>query len=88
MRIGNSYISPAVTAAEPVGRRKPAGQAVENSADLIAMSRGIRSAEEAGSDNRIEQLAAAWRSGTYRPDPERIADKLLTWGFERGQESL
>jgi anti-sigma28 factor (negative regulator of flagellin synthesis) len=87
MRIGNSYLSPVATPAEPAGRRTSPSQHVESAADLIAMSSGIRlglSAEEAA-NSRVEQLAAAWRSGTYRPDAQRVADKLLTWGFDSRQ---
>jgi hypothetical protein len=87
MRIGNSYLSPIATPAEPAGRRTTPGQPIASTADLIAMSSGIRlglSAEEAA-NSHVEQLAAAWRSGTYRPDAQRIADRLLTWGFDSSQ---
>lgn len=97
MRIGNSYLQPYVALEESAARReagklKPASEPLQNTTDLIAMSSGIRfdsplaSATEAR-NSRVEQLAAAWREGIYRPDAKRVADKLMGWGFETGEVS-
>jgi anti-sigma28 factor (negative regulator of flagellin synthesis) len=97
MRIGNSY-SPSYIALEPSAAKQdknkatPASEPLRNTTDLVAMSGGIRfgspvtEATEAR-DSRIEQLAEAWRSGAYRPDPQRIADKLMGWGFDPGRST-
>lgn len=59
----------------------------EHTGDLLALSAGmsLRGMMEKSSANREEalrQLADAWKSGTYQPDPERIARKLLDWGID------
>jgi anti-sigma28 factor (negative regulator of flagellin synthesis) len=90
MRIGNNYLSPVATSAEPTARRTSVSPPVASTADLIAMSSGIRfgSFVEQALSSRVEELAAAWRSGNYRPDAQRIADKLLTRGFDPRQEEM
>jgi hypothetical protein len=98
MRIGNSYLPTLNGPDEPAGRRdtkapKPADRSLQNTTDLIAMSSGVRfgsplEAAEAARDIRVDQLAEAWRSGAYRPDPERVASKLMAWGFHPGAEIL
>jgi anti-sigma28 factor (negative regulator of flagellin synthesis) len=54
------------------------------------MSAGVRyesslQAAETAREARVRQLADSWRAGTYRPDPQRIADKLISGGFDAGQ---
>jgi hypothetical protein len=98
MRIGNSYFPPVSGTEEPAGRRdakgpRPAAESLQNTTDLIAMSSGVRfgsplEAAQAARDIRVDQLADAWRSGAYRPDPERVASKLMAWGFNPGTEIL
>jgi hypothetical protein len=71
-------------------RKSPVG-AVESSPqdeinDLLALSTGVVTA--GGRQPALDRLAAAWREGAFRPDPARIADKLMQWGFDvqRGDE--
>jgi hypothetical protein len=84
MKIENHGISSAadVRRTEQVQRR-PAGTAQatapEDTGDLLALSSGVISG---GGDAVVEQLAAAWRAGAFRPDAGRIAEKLLSWGFD------
>jgi anti-sigma28 factor (negative regulator of flagellin synthesis) len=91
MRIGNNYLPPLSSQEEGAApRSKPAHQALTSTTDLVAMSNGVRfesslQAAETAREARVRQLADSWRSGAYRPDAQRIADKLIGWGFESGE---
>ena len=91
MRIGDNYPLPVPLSGQPTASRgKKAHQSLQNTTDLIAMSVGMSGqfslqAADATREARVQQLADAWRSGAYRPDPQRIADKLLGWGFDGGE---
>lgn len=53
---------------------------VEDTTDLLAISSGLRVARQR--DILVDQLREAYRSGALRPDPGRIADRLMRWGFD------
>jgi len=46
-------------------------------AELAAAVSRAREATGSGRAARIAELAEALRRGTYRPDPQRIADRIL-----------
>lgn len=84
MRVENTHrIVPVVE----VRRRETAGavsgptaSAINDGGDLLALSTGmsgLRSREAV-----VENLAAAWHNGAFRPNPDRIASRLMEWGFE------
>ena len=84
MRVENT---PRITPVMEVRRREtasavsgPDASAIHDGGDLLALSTGasgLRSREAV-----VENLAAAWRNGAFRPDPGRIANRLIEWGFE------
>ena len=91
MRIGNNYPPPVPPSDRPVAARgQQAQKPLQNTTDLIAMSEATTGgpfslhAGDAAREARVQQLTEAWRSGAYRPDPQRIAGKLLQWGFDGG----
>ena len=100
MKIGNIHL-PAISAADrPPGDRRADGsgrtgahRAIADTGDLLSLSSGIgllAVTEPAGAERSalIDALSKAWRSGTYRPDAARIAERLLDWGFESPEAGL
>ena len=94
MRIGNTHIPP-TSGVDGVGRsgrgesqvRSGARMPAEDTADLLALSAGVRlraalESDNAGRQALVDELARAWNAGAYRPDANRLADKLLDWGFD------
>jgi hypothetical protein len=92
MRIENHGIANAADARRiEQMQRKSAVEAVqasvpEETGDLLALSSGVVN----GGDHEatIRRLSAAWHAGTFRPDPVRIAEKLMNWGFDIGPGGL
>jgi anti-sigma28 factor (negative regulator of flagellin synthesis) len=60
-------------------RRVHTSTSLEDTSDLLAISSGMAVATR---EALVEELREAYRSGALRPDPERIADRLLELGFE------
>jgi anti-sigma28 factor (negative regulator of flagellin synthesis) len=54
--------------------------AVTDTTDLLAISAGVAVAHTR--DAIVNELRQAYRSGALQPDPERIASRLMEWGFE------
>ena len=81
-----SQSAPARPVAEPrnIPVSRPNRSSVSETTDLLAISAGVAVAE--AREATVEELRAAYRSGALRPDPARIADKLMTWGFDIGAE--
>jgi negative regulator of flagellin synthesis FlgM len=49
----------------------------DSSAQLVAASKSARSALSKNHDLRLSEIAAAVKNGTFKPDPQRIAQKIL-----------
>ena len=93
MRIGNNYLPPSAAAEPAAPRSRPSNVPLQSSTDLVALSVGVRyesalQAADAAREARVRELAESWRSGTYLPDAQRIADKLIGSGFDGGEVAL
>ncbi|HYO84165.1 MAG TPA: hypothetical protein VES20_22360 [Bryobacteraceae bacterium] len=86
MRIDNYRVSPASEIRRGEGAARTAERAsfahrTQSEGDLLALSSGISNLARSTS---VEAVAEAWKSGSFRPDPARIASRLAEWGFGRG----
>lgn len=94
MRIGTIHLS-AVQEPDRLTADRQAETAVRrgvvqperDTADLLALSvglglRALAESPQADREAMVNSLAEAWTTGTYRLEPDRIAEKLLDWGFD------
>ena len=49
----------------------------DSSAQVVAASHAARPALSKNHDLRLTEIAAAVKNGTFKPDPQRIAQKIL-----------
>jgi negative regulator of flagellin synthesis FlgM len=49
----------------------------DSSAQVVAASAATRTALSQHQDLRLSEIAAAVKNGTFKPDPQRIAQKIL-----------
>ncbi len=70
---------PAESKSTQAGSASPASDKVstDSSAQVVAASAATRTALSNNKDLRLEQIAAAVKNGTFKPDPQRIAQKIL-----------
>lgn len=60
---------------------------LEETTDRLALSSAVRVAKQR--DIEVSQLREAYRNGALRPDAERIAERMMRWGFDlTGEEAL
>lgn len=64
---------------QPAASRVSVNSTLEDTTDLLAISSSVRVARQR--DILIDGLREAYRSGALRPDSERIAERLIDWGF-------
>lgn len=94
MRIGNIHL-PAIQETDrsasdrrtDQGTRRTAAQPARDTADLLALSAGLglRALAQSPRQDRqtlVNSLMIAREAGAYRPDYDRVAEKLLDWGFD------
>jgi len=65
------------TSAAPGASVSPDKVSTDSSSKVAAASLAARSALGKDQGVRLEAIAAAIRDGTFKPDPERIAQKIL-----------
>ena len=70
---------PAESKSTQAGKAPAASDKVstDSSAQVAAASTAARSAISKNHDLRLSEIAAAVKNGTFKPDPERIAQKIL-----------
>lgn len=78
-----SQMSPMQRATSERRVSKEPASTVSDTTDLLAISAGVSVAQSR--EATIENLKEAYRSGVLQPDPERIASRLLEWGFDPAQ---
>jgi anti-sigma28 factor (negative regulator of flagellin synthesis) len=91
MRIGPTRVpgtaeAGRITANTSAPQRNPTSSPAEDTADLLAMASGV--AVQGQRDALVQQLREAYLSGALKPDPERIAERLIDWGFNLGGEGI
>lgn len=94
MRIGTIHFPTVQDADRLTADRRPESavrhgvvQPERDTADLLALSaglglRGLAESRQADRQAMVNSLAQAWTAGTFRPNPDRIAEKLFHWGFD------
>jgi negative regulator of flagellin synthesis FlgM len=81
MKVPESKEIHAVQSVEPPARAQPRSQAdrvsVTSSADLASSITSAQATAPASRAARLAEVRAAVRSGSYRPDPEQIAQQIV-----------
>jgi hypothetical protein len=71
--------------------KRSSSGALENTTDLLALSSGLTlrlTGAEMERDALLESISKAWAAGTFRPNPDRVASKLIGWGFDSSPTGL
>ena len=68
---------------EAIPRRSQ--RAPSDTTDLLAISAGISVSQTR--ETMLDELREAYLSGALQPDPARIAENLMKWGFDPGREA-
>ena len=63
---------------------RPAHSSVSDTTDLLAISAGVAVSQTR--ETMLDELKHAYRSGALQPEPGRIAERLMEWGFSVGPE--
>ena len=100
MRIGNIQLPPipgveraSVSRRVDAADRPSSSGPLENTTDLLALSSGLSlrltgAVAEPERQALLESISKAWAAGTYRPNPDRLASKLIDWGFDQSSTAL
>ena len=64
--------------------QRPPRDSISETSDLLSVSAGLRMSQSR--EALLNELQETYRSGALRPDPGRIAERMIRWGFDVAQE--